>query len=64
MTDKLLVRMCRHYFGRKRAKEYLAHPDSVMTGILLDIIDYGYDRAMANYYGLNYHGSIKCLQKP
>lgn len=59
--NKSLVKMREAYFGKERAEKYRKDPDDVMTGILLDIIDYGYERAMDDYYGNNYHGSIESL---
>ena len=49
--------MCEHYFGKERAEKYRKNPDDIMTSMLLDIYDYGYDRAMENYYGTNYDPS-------
>ena len=49
--DGLLIKICEQHFGKERAERYRKDPDDIMTGILLDIYDYGYDRAMDNYYG-------------
>lgn len=55
--DKYLTEMCKAYFGKERAEKYRKDPDDVMTGILLDIQDYGYERAMAMHRGDDYDSS-------
>ena len=47
MHNYTLDQICEMYFGKERADKYREDPDDYMTGILFDIIDYGYDTAMS-----------------